>query len=163
VPTFVDPSKCDGCGVCVDICPSDIMHLSNSIFSGRKAYNIEPNYCWECYACVKECPQHAIDMRGYADFAPLNHKLTVLREEEKNTIGWKMRYRDGTKNEFRFPIRTTRWGSIKPPQTFEKPTEEEMRSQNLSHEPKYLKREGGLPTLADEEVRVTEAEPDRGA
>ena len=40
----------------------------------RRSYNIEPNFCWECYSCVKACPQKAIDVRGYADFAPLGHK-----------------------------------------------------------------------------------------
>jgi len=65
MPTFVYMTKCDGCGFCVDICPSDIMHI-DPIY--RRAYNIEPNMCWECYSCVKACPQHAIDVRGYARF-----------------------------------------------------------------------------------------------
>jgi adenylylsulfate reductase, subunit B len=141
-------SLCDGCGKCVDICPADIMHIRNSFFNGRKAYNIEPNYCWECYSCVKACPQHAIDVRGYADFAPLGHKLTVLRDMEKNVIHWKVKYRDGTKNEFTFSIRTTKWGSIKAPQSFQEPSVDDLRSQNLAHEPDYLKTGGGLPTLA---------------
>ena len=71
MPTFVYMTRCDGCGECVDICPSDIMHIDRTY---RRAYNIEPNFCWECYSCVKACPQHAIDVRGYADFAPLGHK-----------------------------------------------------------------------------------------
>ena len=151
MPTFVYTSKCDGCGKCVDICPSDIMHLKNSFFNGRKAYNIEPNYCWECYACVKACPQHAIDMRGYADFAPLDHKLTVLRDEEKNVIHWKIKYRDNSKNEFTFPIRSTPWGSIKPPQSYEEPKPGDLRdSQHLSHEPQYLKIDRGLPTFSSD-------------
>lgn len=144
MPTFVDPSKCDGCGKCVDICPSDIMHM---LPSARKAYNIEPNYCWECYACVKECPQHAIDMRGYADFAPLGHKLTVLREEPKNVVSWKVRYRNGAKKEFSFPIRTTPWGSLKAPTEYAAPSAQDLASPLLSHEPLYLKVESGLPKL----------------
>ncbi len=80
MPTFVYMTRCDGCGQCVDICPSDIMHIDRTY---RRAYNIEPNFCWECYSCVKACPQHAIDVRGYADFAPLGHSVRVLREEEK--------------------------------------------------------------------------------
>ncbi|MDG6988671.1 MAG: adenylyl-sulfate reductase subunit beta [Nitrososphaerota archaeon] len=147
MPTYVNPSKCDGCGKCVDICPSDIMHLSHSVFNGRKAYNIEPNYCWECYSCVKECPQHAIDMRGYADFNPLNHKLTVLRDKERNVVSWKLKYRDGTKNEFSFAIRTTAWGSISPPQSQKAPTKEQFDSQLLAHEPEYLKSDRGLVTV----------------
>lgn len=145
MPTFVYASKCDGCGICVDICPSDIMHLDNSVFSGRKAYNIEPNYCWECYSCVKECPQHAIDMRGYADFSPLDHKLTVLRDKERNEVHWKIKYRNDSKLEFKFPIRTTKWGSIRAPQSYELRKEDDLRSQYLSHEPVYLKT--GLATI----------------
>ena len=97
---------------------------------------------------MKECPQHAIDIRGYADFAPLDHKLTVLRDEEKNEIHWKIKYRDNSKNQFTFPIRTTKWGSIKAPQNYDQPKPEDIRSQLLSHEPEYLKIERGLPTLA---------------
>ena len=75
MPTFVYMTRCDGCGHCVDICPSDIMHIDTTY---RRAYNIEPNMCWECYSCVKACPQNAIDCRGYADFAPLGHSVRVL-------------------------------------------------------------------------------------
>ena len=57
--TFVYMTRCDGCGHCVDICPSDIMHIDKLI---RRAVNIEPNFCWECYSCVKACPQNAIDV-----------------------------------------------------------------------------------------------------
>ena len=57
--TFVYMTRCDGCGHCVDICPSDIMHIDENI---RRAKNIEPNFCWECYSCVKACPNHAIDV-----------------------------------------------------------------------------------------------------
>ena len=62
--TFVYMTRCDGCGHCVDICPSDIMHIDKET---RRAVNIEPNMCWECYSCVKACPQNAIDARGYAE------------------------------------------------------------------------------------------------
>ena len=62
MPTFVYMARCDGCGHCVDICPSDIMHIDTTY---RRAFNVEPNMCWECYACVKACPQFAIDCRGF--------------------------------------------------------------------------------------------------
>ena len=83
MPTFVYMTACDGCGHCVDICPSDIMHIDPVT---RRAVNIEPNFCWECYSCVKACPQNAIDDRGYSDFAPMNHKVRVLREPEKGCL-----------------------------------------------------------------------------
>ena len=95
--TFVYMTRCDGCGHCVDICPSDIMHIDENI---RRAKNIEPNFCWECYSCVKACPNHAIDVRGYADFAPMGHSVRVRREEEKGTISWKIKFRNGTTKDF---------------------------------------------------------------
>jgi len=127
----------------VDICPSDIMHIDRTY---RRAYNIEPNFCWECYSCVKACPQHAIDVRGYADFAPLGHSVRVLREEEKGMIYWKIKYRDGRVKEFAFPIRTTPWGSIKSPSDYEAPDADSLNSPLLAHEPTALKVDK-LPTL----------------
>ena len=105
----------------------------------RRALNIEPNFCWECYSCVKACPQNAIDVRGYADFAPLGHSVRVLREEEKGSISWKIKYRDGRLKEFTFPIRTTPWGSIKSPSDFGVPDAKGLGSQMLAHEPEGLK------------------------
>src|SRR5690606_15091857 len=90
--------------------------------------------------------QHAIDVRGYADFAPLGHKVRVLREEEKGSISWKIRYRDGRVKEFTFPIRTTPWGSIKPPSDYEAPDPTALRSPLLAHEPEAL-NVAALPTL----------------
>merc|ERR1711998_184994 len=98
--TFVYMTRCDGCGHCVDICPSDIMHIDENI---RRAKNIEPNFCWECYSCVKACPNHAIDVRGYADFAPMGHSVRVRKKEEKGTISWRIKFRNGTEKNFVSP------------------------------------------------------------
>jgi len=136
-------TRCDGCGQCVDICPSDIMHIDKT---WRRAYNIEPNFCWECYSCVKACPQNAIDVRGYSDFAPLGHSVRVLREPEKGTVSWKIKYRDGRIKEFEFPIRTTPWGSIKPPSEYDAPDAKALSSVMLAHEPEEL-MVPKLPTL----------------
>jgi adenylylsulfate reductase subunit B len=95
---------------------------------------------------VKACPQHAIDVRGYADFAPLGHKVRVLREPEKGSISWKIRYRDGRLKEFVFPIRTTPWGSIKAAQDYPQPEAAALGSQHLSHEPEAL-HVAALPTI----------------
>ena len=150
MPTFVYMTRCDGCGHCVDICPSDIMHIDKTY---RRAYNIEPNMCWECFSCVKACPQNAIDDRGYADFAPRNHSVRVLREEAKGTISWKLKFRDGTEKNFVSPIRTTEWGSIKCSSDYDAPSDEAINSQELAHEPDVLNIEGGLPTLKPDQLK----------
>ena len=143
MPTFVYMTDCDGCGECVDICPSDIMHIDPT---HRRAINIEPNFCWECYSCVKACPQNAIDVRGYAEFAPMGHSVRVRREEEKGTISWKIKFRDGREKNFVSPIRTTEWGSIKSPADYDPPSQEDFKSQELAHEPEALNIEK-LPVL----------------
>ena len=127
--TFVYMTRCDGCGHCVDICPSDIMHIDETI---RRAVNIEPNFCWECYSCVKACPNHAIDVRGYADFAPMGHSVRVRREEEKGTISWKIKFRNGTEKNFVSPITTKPWGKFIPKLAEEdQPNQGEINSQRL--------------------------------
>jgi len=147
MPTFVYMTRCDGCGHCVDICPSDIMHIDKTY---RRAYNIEPNMCWECYSCVKACPQNAIDVRGYADFAPLGHSVRVDRDEEKGVIAWRIKFRNGKKDmNLLAPITTKPWGSGTPQlRDVEGPSQEMRDSELLYNEPKYIRfDDGGLHTL----------------
>ena len=151
MPTFVYMTRCDGCGHCVDICPSDIMHIDPTY---RRALNIEPNMCWECYSCVKACPQNAIDCRGYADFSPLGHSVRVRREEEKGTISWKIIFRDGREKNFVSPITTKPWGqAIERLADLPPPSEEEVKSPLLCFEPDALLVEGGLPTISKDKFK----------
>jgi len=123
------------------------MHIDKT---SRRAYNIEPNMCWECFACVKACPQNAIDVRGYADFAPLGHSVRVVRDEEKGVIAWRIKFRNGKKEmNLLAPITTKPWGEGIPKLAGEPaPTQEQRDSQLLYSEPKYLRMDdGGLHTL----------------
>ena len=142
MPTFVYMTRCDGCGYCVDICPSDIMHIDPTT---RRAYNIEPNMCWECYSCVKACPHHAIDVRGYADFAPLGHSVRVIRDEEKGVIAWRIKSRNGeTDLNLLAPITTKPWGTAIPKLADAAAPSQEMRDgQLLFNEPKYIRMDDG--------------------
>ena len=151
MPTFVYMTNCAGCGHCVDICPSDIMHIDKIT---RRAVNIEPNMCWECYSCVKACPQDAIDVRGYADFAPLGHSVRVLREEEKGTISWKVKFRNGHEKNFVSPITTKPWGKHIPKLAeLEAPNKEAFDSQLLCFEQDMLNVDTGLPVLKKEQLK----------
>ena len=114
MPTFVDPSKCDGCKggektACMYVCPNDLMILDPQ---EMRAYNQEPDACWECYSCVKICPQGAITARPYADFAPMGGTCIPMRSAD--SIMWTVKFRNGNVKRFKFPIRTTPEGSIKP-------------------------------------------------
>jgi adenylylsulfate reductase subunit B len=122
----------------------------------RRAYNIEPDMCWECYSCVKACPQNAIDVRGYADFAPLGHSVRVRREEEKGTIAWKIKFRDGTEKNFLSPITTKPWGEYIPQlKEVSGPSEEMRKSQHLYSEPKYIRMDDDdIHTLESNKLKM---------
>jgi len=112
MPSFVITEKCDGCKgqdktACMYICPHDLMKLNTETM---KAWNQEPVQCWECYNCVKICPQQAIEVRCYADFAPLGASCIPLRGTD--TIMWTIKFRDGMIKRFKFPIRTVEEGQL---------------------------------------------------
>jgi len=51
---YVDGERCQGCGVCMDACPTGAIRLVNGVAT------IEQSLCRECQACVEACPQGAI-------------------------------------------------------------------------------------------------------
>ena len=127
------------------------MHIDKET---RRAVNIEPNMCWECYSCVKACPQNAIDARGYADFAPMHHKVRVLREEEKGTISWRIKFRNGHEKNFVSPITTKPWGEYIPKLAEkEVPNKDDLDSQLLYSEPNGLNIDSGLPKIKKESFK----------
>ncbi|MDH5559676.1 MAG: adenylyl-sulfate reductase subunit beta [Deltaproteobacteria bacterium] len=112
MPSFVISEKCDGCKgqdktACMYICPHDLMKLDAD---KQKAVNQEPVQCWECYNCVKICPQQAIEVRCYADFAPLGASVIPMRGTD--TIMWTVKFRNGSIKRFKFPIRTIPEGEV---------------------------------------------------
>ena len=115
--------------------------------------------CWECYSCVKACPHQAIDVRGYADFAPLGHSVRVKRDEEKGVIAWRIKFRNGEKDmDLLAPITTKPWGSGTPVLSeVEPPTQEHRDSQCLYNEPKYIRfDEGDIHTLESNGLTMKE-------
>ncbi len=138
MPSFVIPDKCDGCKAldktaCQYICPNDLMVLDKE---QMKAYNQEPEMCWECYSCVKICPVQAIEVRGYADFVPMNATCTPLRSTD--SIMWTIKFRNGMLKRFKFPIRTTEEGKAVPSGGFAT-AHDDLNSQTLAQEPEALR------------------------
>ena len=50
---------CNGCGICIKVCPHEVFELSN-----RKAHIIRRDYCMECGACSLNCPVNAISVNS---------------------------------------------------------------------------------------------------
>ena len=120
MPTYVRTDKCDGCEAldkpaCMHICPHDLMRLDidgSETGHAMKSYNQEPEQCWECYACVKACPEDALECRSYADVTPLGGMVQPVRGSD--SIVWNIKFRNGNKKRFEFPIRTIAEDSIDP-------------------------------------------------
>ncbi|MFH1096884.1 MAG: adenylyl-sulfate reductase subunit beta [Candidatus Desantisbacteria bacterium] len=131
MPSFVIAEKCDGCKgqdktACQYICPNDLMRLNEE---KTKGFNQEPDQCWECYSCAKICPQQAVEIRAYADIVPMGGKVLPMRGTD--SIMWTIQFRDGSIKRFKFPIRTTAEGSIKPYEGKPQPTAADFKTNNL--------------------------------
>ena len=50
----IDESSCIGCGLCVEACPHNAIHVSNGVAT------ILQSRCQQCGLCVNACPQNAI-------------------------------------------------------------------------------------------------------
>lgn len=72
----VDPSKCTGCGKCVEVCPgnlvgADVIHMRNSLPEMTNQSKFGWRGCWRCQHCMAVCPEGAVSVLGVsADDAP---------------------------------------------------------------------------------------------
>jgi ferredoxin len=49
----IDPTKCTGCGGCIDLCPQIAISMINDVVTVNK------EKCNECAMCIKVCPMKA--------------------------------------------------------------------------------------------------------
>ena len=56
----VDRKKCSACGLCIDMCPMDVLRLGEDNFPVMRY----PDECWYCDACVAACPRKALTLTG---------------------------------------------------------------------------------------------------
>jgi NAD-dependent dihydropyrimidine dehydrogenase PreA subunit len=54
----IDMEQCNGCGICVEICPLDCLRMNVN----KKAF-MKYDECWYCGSCTLECPKDAIILR----------------------------------------------------------------------------------------------------
>jgi NAD-dependent dihydropyrimidine dehydrogenase PreA subunit len=53
----IDEKLCNGCGVCLDSCPMDVIRLNEVT---EKAFIAFGGDCHTCYMCEMDCPTDAI-------------------------------------------------------------------------------------------------------
>jgi len=72
-----DSSLCNGCGVCVDVCPHAAFEMR-----GRMAYLVKAQNCMECGACQLNCPTHAVQVESGVGCASAMIRAALKGEKE---------------------------------------------------------------------------------
>ena len=63
---IIDKEKCIRCGLCVDICPEDILVMEDDVVKVRN-----PEECCWCDACEMDCPEGAVRVRFTKETGPV--------------------------------------------------------------------------------------------
>ena len=58
VTLALDQEKCVGCGMCLMVCPQEVLAMHNGSASIENK-----DHCMECGACARNCPAKAIEAR----------------------------------------------------------------------------------------------------
>ncbi len=54
----INMEQCNGCGICVEICPLDCLRMDENEIAYMKY-----DECWYCGSCTLDCPMEAIILR----------------------------------------------------------------------------------------------------
>lgn len=77
MPPIISKKKCKACGICADICPTDVLAMAQK---GTPPLVKYPDECWHCNSCVLDCPESAITLR-----IPLPAMLLYVDAKTKTT------------------------------------------------------------------------------
>lgn len=91
---YVNEEKCIGCGVCVEVCPGNLIKLKSQLGKKKLAFIKNVRDCWGCTSCIKECPKKAISFFLGADIGGKGSTMTVENSREFSV--WKINKYDGS-------------------------------------------------------------------
>ena len=61
MPPIIDKGKCNGCGTCADICPTQVFRHKPK--EDKVPAILFGDECWHCNSCVLDCPKQAVSLR----------------------------------------------------------------------------------------------------
>lgn len=91
---WIEESKCNGCGSCVQVCPGDLLYLTVQ----KKAAIREQRECWDCMACVKSCAHGALLTK--LPYTIADYGATIRPFLGEGWIKWVCRDQEGREEEF---------------------------------------------------------------
>lgn len=86
---WIDPLKCNTCGICMDECRFNAIHCSNGV------YKVDPFACEGCHLCKRICPVDAITIHEFSRnkwfisdtrFGPFVHARMSAGEENSGRL-----------------------------------------------------------------------------
>lgn len=78
---FVVADLCDGCGLCIQVCPVNAITLEE-----EKKAKVNPFLCTGCGACIPVCPKEAIDFKNSTSKQIMAHLRGVLMDKEHDEV-----------------------------------------------------------------------------
>jgi NAD-dependent dihydropyrimidine dehydrogenase PreA subunit len=73
----LNPELCNGCGMCVSVCPHAVFALK-----GRRAELVQPLACMECGACQRNCVTGALTVESGVGCAAAMLRAALLGQPE---------------------------------------------------------------------------------
>jgi 2-oxoglutarate ferredoxin oxidoreductase subunit delta len=67
----IEVDRCKGCGLCVAVCPKNVLEISSDVNSKGyyPAYQERPEDCVFCATCCRMCPDVAISITEKVEVA----------------------------------------------------------------------------------------------
>ncbi|HDM76036.1 MAG TPA: hydrogenase iron-sulfur subunit, partial [Deltaproteobacteria bacterium] len=91
VMAFVHEEFCDGCGLCVEQCPTNAISLSSRDANSDKSLSpkvaeINEALCKGCGSCIAYCPKDALDLHCYSNDQLLAQIKAVLADKKNGEV-----------------------------------------------------------------------------